>query len=472
MFIRNKTRDKDTWAKLHKLDKEKEARSRAVVAESTDDDSETEQTPRRKSKGKEKKSNLPVWERNEKFKRYLSQDKSSDEDSDGSLDIKDVDKTPHANLKRKRGDSKKPRSRSRSITPPPQVPLHQLQNARNIVRKALGVSHTTSTPELDDDFRLDETQNRLDPELAAYARKHASKQHAYPRGSSSGPEDKVTVRVRWQPHPKELTGKQTITEFRLDKNDDFSALFDAVAEEAEILPDSVVMTLRGNRFFPSVTPEALNIWDQAEFVACDKTTYDYLRKESRFASQQPPSNKPTSSSNTWKQAHVESDDDDDEIVVLGSDGEPSNAGDESSDVELISENEALNTSTAAPASSLTPDQDDGPTFKLVLRSGKTQNDITLTVRPTTKCGAIVKAFLKKAGFADKDEYAGFLQDAASSGAAPKPKKKPRKNARGAATVASDQKIPTLCVDGDKVGNDTEIGDQDLEDGDMIEVVGL
>ncbi|THU87274.1 hypothetical protein K435DRAFT_969948 [Dendrothele bispora CBS 962.96] len=87
--------------------------------------------------------------------------KSSDEDSDNSVDIQDVDKTPHTNLKQKRGDSKKPRSRSRSITPPPQVPLHQLQNARNIVRKALGVSHITSTPELDDDFRLDETQNRL-----------------------------------------------------------------------------------------------------------------------------------------------------------------------------------------------------------------------------------------------------------------------------------------------------------------------
>ncbi|THU98002.1 hypothetical protein K435DRAFT_857129 [Dendrothele bispora CBS 962.96] len=37
------------------------------------------------------------------------------------------------------------------------------------------------------------------PEPAAYAWKHASKQHAYPRGSSSGPEDKVTVQVRWQP---------------------------------------------------------------------------------------------------------------------------------------------------------------------------------------------------------------------------------------------------------------------------------
>ncbi|THV01041.1 hypothetical protein K435DRAFT_793643 [Dendrothele bispora CBS 962.96] len=110
-----------------------------------------------------------------------------------------MDKTPHANLKRKRGDSKKPRSRSRSIMPPPQVPRHQLQNAQNIVRKALGVSHTTSTPELDDEFRLDGTQNRLDPEVAAYARKHASKQHAYPRESSSGPEDKVTVQVRWQP---------------------------------------------------------------------------------------------------------------------------------------------------------------------------------------------------------------------------------------------------------------------------------
>jgi len=165
--------------------------------------------------------------------RYISQPKSSDEDedSDDSIKLVDINKTPnaHGNLKRKRGNEKK-RSRSKSITPPPEVPKHQLQNVKGIVRwvlglefftctnahdrKTLGVTRATSSPDLDDDFKLDDTQNRLDPELAEYARKHAQ---SHPRATSSGPEDKVTVRVRWQPHPQDPSGKKTITEFRLEK---------------------------------------------------------------------------------------------------------------------------------------------------------------------------------------------------------------------------------------------------------------
>lgn len=33
-------------------------------------------------------------------------------------------------------------------------------------------------------------------------------------------------------------------------------------------------------------------------------------------------------------------------------------------------------------------------------------------------------------------------------------------------------IPMLCLDGDKLNPGSEIGDADLEDGDLIEVVGL
>ncbi|KAK7469037.1 hypothetical protein VKT23_003531 [Stygiomarasmius scandens] len=462
MFIRNRARDRDAWAQLEKLDKAKEAKSKEIVVSSSDDnDSDRESTPgpgrKVKSKGKEKKvvNNLPLWERNKKFKRYVSQSKSSDEDedSDDSIKLVDVNKTPnaHGNLKRKRGNERK-RSRSKSITPPPEVPRHQLQNAKDIVRKTLGVTRATSSPDLDDDFKLDDTQNRLDPELAEYARKHAQ---SHPRATSSGPEDKVTVRVRWQPHPQDPSGKKTITEFRLEKHDNFTSLFEAIAEEAGILSQDVVMTYHNNRFFPSVTPDALKIWDRAELVACDKETWDHLRKESkeiRFSSQQPPS-KPTSSSIQVN------DDSDDEIIVLGD-------GDDSSEVELAPEPELASQPQLAAAD----EEDAGPTFRLVLRSGKTQSDITLTVRPTTKCGAIVKAFLKKAGLANSSEYADFLEGKVQDSAGAKGAKKPRKSVKNVA--ASTQKTPTLCVDGDRVGNDTEIGDQDLEDGDMIEVVGL
>ena len=71
------------------------------------------------------------------------------------------------------------------------------------------------------------------------------------------------------------------------------------------------------------------------------------------------------------------------------------------------------------------------------------------MRPTTKCGAIVRAFLKKAGLDAEYPAAGA----------------PAKG-RGRS------KVPALSVDGDRMDPETEIGEADLEDGDQVEVVGL
>lgn len=62
--------------------------------------------------------------------RLLSEAVSDDSDSD--IELIGVSLTPNGkqNGKRKRQQ----RSRSRSITPPPALPLHQIQNAKNIVR--------------------------------------------------------------------------------------------------------------------------------------------------------------------------------------------------------------------------------------------------------------------------------------------------------------------------------------------------
>ena len=107
-------------------------------------------------------------------------------------------------------------------------------------------------------------------------------------------------------------------------------------------------------------------------------------------------------------------------------------------------------------------ESDEDKFKLVLRSALTANkEIILVVRPTTKCGAIVKAFLKRAGLVG--QYPELFADAPASVA----KKGGRKN-----NVAEAGKDPRLCLDGDKLDNASAIGDADLEDGDMIEVVGL
>lgn len=84
------------------------------------------------------------------------------------------------------------------------------------------------------------------------------------------------------------------------------------------------------------------------------------------------------------------------------------------------------------------------------------------MRPTTKCGSIVKAFLKKHGIAD--QYPGVFADAPT-----KPGKRGGRKSKGNVAVEKD---PRLHIDGEKMDNQTPIGDMDLEDGDMIEVVGL
>jgi hypothetical protein len=105
---------------------------------------------------------------------------------------------------------------------------------------------------------------------------------------------------------------------------------------------------------------------------------------------------------------------------------------------------------------------EGETFKLVLRSAGNK-DIALTVRPKTKCGAILRAFLKKLGIAE--QYPGVFAQA-------EPASEKKKAGRKSKAALAAEKDPRLCIDGDKMDNETEIGEMDLEDGDMVEVVDL
>jgi len=145
--------------------------------------------------------------------------------------------------------------------------------------------------------------------------------------------------------------------------------------------------------------------------ACDKTTLAYLR------------------------ANASAPEPDDTVIVLSDTEVPSSAA----------SNEAQDSES----------DDGGETFKLILRSALTTKDITLTVRPTTTCGAIVQAFLKKAELADK--YGTGAKKGAGS----------NKGKRGV-----PEKYPQLVIDGDKVASNVPIGDMDLDDGDMVDVVGL
>ena len=117
----------------------------------------------------------------------------------------------------------------------------------------------------------------------------------------------------------------------------------------------------------------------------------------------------------------------------------------------VSTSKALEISETESSESDAQSDSGGDTFRLTLRSAKTK-DIVLTVRPTTTCGAIVKAFLRKADLAD--QYS-----------TPNPKKRGRK---GAAQPTG----PHLVIDGDKMNAEAPISNADLEDGDLVEVSGL
>lgn len=111
------------------------------------------------------------------------------------------------------------------------------------------------------------------------------------------------------------------------------------------------------------------------------------------------------------------------------------------------------------------DEEEDDKFKLRFKSAKTQGEIVLVVRPSTTCGAILKAFIKKAGLAD--QYPHVMDPAKAIASAPK------KKGRGAKAAApAPLSDPRLCVDGDRMANATPISEVDLEEGDMVDIVGL
>jgi hypothetical protein len=99
--------------------------------------------------------------------------------------------------------------------------------------------------------------------------------------------------------------------------------------------------------------------------------------------------------------------------------------------------------------SLMESEDDEDKFKLILRSGG-YKDITVTVRPTTKCEAILREFMRRSGLEAPMSLAN----------------------RGQKGKGGAGKGPALVVDGERLDPGSEIGRAELEDGDMVEVVGL
>ncbi|KAJ7600876.1 hypothetical protein C8J56DRAFT_1038500 [Mycena floridula] len=413
-FMRNTDRSTTTWANLEKINKVKKPAN--SEEDDDDDDDDGEASSPRPRKQKKKKANppkaKPAW------KATILTLSSDEEEKDA---FQDIENTPRK-TKRRKEDSKNRRSRSRSITPPPVLPADQLQRTAKVVRETLAANtHRSVSPDIsfpgDEDASTDNVELD-DPELAriireaATSRKQSQMLSSQPTASTSGSDEQVILRVQWKPHPLNEYGEKSLQEYTMLRRENFRALYETVADSASILTDTLVLTHRGKLIFPGVTPQSLSLSGTVDFVACDRNTYEYVRARANIAPE------------------VEPDEDPDVIEIVS---DP-----EETPFEIHDESD-----TGAGGES----EHEGETFKLILRSGMTSRDITLTVRPTTKCGAIVKAFLKKAGLPDKPNS---------------PKKRKSVGGKG----GSD---PCLCIDGDKVDNDIEIGEMDLEDGDLVEV---
>ncbi|KAI0693218.1 hypothetical protein BC835DRAFT_1306833 [Cytidiella melzeri] len=350
---------------------------------------------------------MPSWTKNAKALLI-----SSDEESDDDI-LEIVATTSTLVRERKFDKSKRKRSRSRSITPPPSLPTHTLEFARATVRRMLGENARAASPTFIGDDSLDNLE--LDPELAKIAMEAQRQTSAHPGNSRSaspeqaggGPET-VALKVRWKKHPLNPHGQGGIWAFQMRRHDSFSILFSEVADIAGIPVENVIVTYEGKRVFSSASPHGIGVWAQAELEACDKQTFEYLQKH----------------------RHI-------------SPG-PENALRLSTDSRDISP--AGTEAESAAESDAGEDSGDDETLKITLRASSLK-PLALTVRQTTKCSAILKAFLKHHKLTQQYPSSPVKGKGQGSG-------------------------PGLIVDGDRLNPDDAISVADLEDGDMVEVVGL
>ncbi|TRM64155.1 hypothetical protein BD626DRAFT_629882 [Schizophyllum amplum] len=359
----------------------------------------------------------------------------------------------------------------------PALSREQLENARAIIRNAFANRHHSQAQEDDDDVgNLTNETIVLPPELQKAAAKAARA-----RASSATPfdaADTVKISVTWTPHPKDPSGKHETFDFEVERHKPLRDVFESVADEMDILSSKLYMTHRGVRIFGSVTANYLKVGTTASLVACDKATYEYMREQEeiqRRSSVHPPSD------------HEQEDEDDDEdIVIIPDDDDDNGAYTSAHTSPRRHPSTSRPTSTSRPATSPTntprppsttpaahgpsapSDDEDDTKFKIILRCASLPGkDVTLTVRPTTTCGAIVRAFVKKVGLAEQFPNAGTAQ--APPPPPPAPKGRGRK---AAAQPVPTVKDPQLMIEGDKMGHGVKLEDTELEDGDVVDVVGL
>ncbi|KAI9465518.1 hypothetical protein BJY52DRAFT_586407 [Lactarius psammicola] len=399
LFIRNRNRTAKDWQRLDRLAKEQASQSseRDVDAEELSDD--TSGSPRKRRRARQREgSELPEWTKHTNVTLL---------GPDDDLEVFDVapQEVDDSHPVTANGTNKRPRSRSRSLTPPPGLSMQQIMNVRKVISSTLQSSPRADSPT--NDFIDDSVDTIvLDEDLVSITREVRARVNRRGDVESGGGPEIVTIKVRWLRNPLNSDGRADVRTFEMKRHDTFHALFEDIANAAGILTRSLILTHSGARVFASATPHSLKIWAEAQMDASDVTTFEHLREQRHEL--HPPV---AGSSTSWTPPPGGTED-----------------GESESDVQSIAE-------------------EDDDIFKLVVRSGVTK-DVTLKVRPTTNCGAIVKAFLRRAGIADK--Y-------------PEGKSSRKKSAVGG---------PRLMIDGDQMDPNTPISETDLEDGDQVEVTGL
>ncbi|KIJ54898.1 hypothetical protein M422DRAFT_240986 [Sphaerobolus stellatus SS14] len=413
LFIRNRGR---SLREINKRAAEVEVVKRAASVNRDSDDetgSEEEETPKANRNGtklfeKGKQHAPPKWAKKGGIQNLL---KTMEDDED-----RDDDSNSGTPTKRRRGrestndtPTKRARSRSKSLTPPPELTDAEKLRTKLAIQQVLRNEQNDmqSAPQVavvdieDDDEDGNADEQLLDPALQSIAMKvrerHDKGLDDADLHHSSDAITTVAVAVNWIWHPNEAAEGRTHRSwaFELPGNQSFKPLVQKVASKANVPLTDVVLMREGRRIYTSITPSSLGVGDEVELDACTQSTYEVLR--SNFFRSPTPALR----------------------HGADSDREGSAAPSEGSNAE-----------------------EDSDKFKLVLRAAGTK-DITLSVRPTTTCAKIVRA---------------FLAVLARQG--------------GPKLTAAKAKKVRLCVDGEKQDPESPISDGDLEDGDMVEVVGL
>lgn len=296
--------------------------------------------------------------------------------------------------------SKRPRSRSRSLTPPPVLTEQERLRTQMAIRRVLEgetvapVIHAPPANLIEDDDIMEPGEEPIDPSLRHIIEKVGNRNL---NRSSLGPEQTstsfVTIRVKWIYPPGVHRPAQKQWAYNIRKTDSLRQIAENISKEMGVIPKELRLLHNGKHVYTTISPQGLGIWDEFDLDACLMSTYETM--DTRLSTPPP---------------HKHGNDD---------------VGSERAD---------------SPTSETSAD-DSNEKFKLIVRAENLS--LPLSVRPTTTCGKIVKAFVTI-----------MVKE------------------KGLTVPPKKASLARLYVDGEKQDPNAPISDCDLEDGDMVEIIGL